>query len=45
MLNGCIKNTTPEYEDCRKIAEAKELPLKLVYNAAINAMQSFKGTE
>jgi hypothetical protein len=42
MLNGSIKNITPEHEDCRKIAEAKELPLKLVYNAAINAAQSIK---
>jgi pyridinium-3,5-bisthiocarboxylic acid mononucleotide nickel chelatase len=42
MLNGYTKNITPEYEDCRKIAEAKELPLKLVYNAAINAIQSIK---
>jgi uncharacterized protein (DUF111 family) len=42
MLNGSIKNISPEHEDCRKIAEAKELPLKLVYNAAINAAQSIK---
>jgi uncharacterized protein (DUF111 family) len=42
MLNGCVKNITPEYEDCRKIADAKELPLKQVYNAAINAIQSIK---
>ena len=42
MLNGSIKNITPEHEDCREIAEAKELPLKLVYNAAINAAQSIK---
>ena len=42
VLNGCIKNITPEHEDCRKIADAKELPLKLVYNAAINAAQSIK---
>jgi uncharacterized protein (DUF111 family) len=42
MLNGYTKNITPEYEDCRKIADAKELPLKLVYNAAINDIQSIK---
>ena len=35
-------SVTPEHEDCRKIADAKELPLKLVYNAAINAAQSIK---
>ncbi len=42
MLNGCVKNITPEHENCRKIADAKELPLKLVYNAAINAAQLVK---
>ncbi len=42
MLNGYTKNITPEYEDCRKIADAKELPLKEVYNAARNAVQSVK---
>lgn len=41
-LNGQTKNVSPEYEDCRKIANAKELPLKQVYNAAINAIQSIK---
>ncbi|GAX60935.1 hypothetical protein SCALIN_C16_0009 [Candidatus Scalindua japonica] len=40
MLNGSIKNITPEHEDCRKIADINALPLKLVYNAAINAAQS-----
>jgi hypothetical protein len=42
MLNECIKNITPEHENCRKIADAKELPLRLVYNAAINAAQLIK---
>jgi len=42
MLNGCIKNITPEHEDCRKIADERGLPLKLVYNAATNAAQSIK---
>ena len=42
MLNGCVKNITPEHENCREIADAKELPLKLVYNAAINAAQLIK---
>lgn len=42
MLNGCVKNISPEHESCRKIADAKELPLKLVYNAAINAAQLIK---
>lgn len=42
MLNGCIKNISPEHEDCRKIADERGLPLKLVYNAATNAAQSIK---
>ena len=42
MLNGCVKNITPEHEDCREIADAKDLPLKLVYNAALNAAQSIE---
>lgn len=42
MLNGCIKNISPEHEDCRKIADERGLPLKLVYNAAMNAAQSLK---
>ena len=41
-LNGCIKNITPEHENCRKIADEKGLPLKLVYNAVMNAAQSIE---
>lgn len=41
-LNGCIKNITPEHEDCRKIADDKGLPLKLVYNAAMYAAQTIE---
>ena len=37
-----LENITPEYEDCRKIANAKEIPLKRVYNAVINAIPSIK---
>ncbi len=42
VLNGCIKNITPEHEDCRKIAEERGIPLKLIYNTAMNAAQSMK---
>ena len=42
MLNGSIKNITPEHEDCRKIAEERGIPLKLIYNTAMNAAQSIK---
>ncbi len=40
MLNGYIKNITPEHEDCKKIADERGLPLKLIYNTAMNAAQS-----
>lgn len=36
-LNGQIKNMSPEYEDCRRIAESKAVPLKSVYEAAMEA--------
>jgi hypothetical protein len=42
MLNGYIKNITPEHEDCKKIADDRGLPLKQVYNAAMKAAQSVK---
>ncbi|MCP4269894.1 MAG: nickel pincer cofactor biosynthesis protein LarC [Candidatus Brocadiaceae bacterium] len=41
-LNGHVKNITPEHEDCKKIAEERGLPLRLVYNTAMNAAQSFE---
>ncbi len=31
-FDGDIKSMSPEYEDCRKIAEEKGIPLKHVYN-------------
>lgn len=36
-LNGQIKNISPEYEDCRRIAEEKAVPLRSVYEAAMEA--------
>jgi uncharacterized protein (DUF111 family) len=42
MLNGCIKNISPEHEDCKKIADDRGLPLKQVYNAAMKAVQLVK---
>jgi uncharacterized protein (TIGR00299 family) protein len=33
--NGTITNYAPEYEDCRKIAEEKQVPLKAVMQAAV----------
>lgn len=37
-LNGQIKSISPEYEDCKKIAEERNVPLKLVYSAATEAI-------
>ena len=39
-LNGTVTNYAPEYEDCRKLAEAGGVPLKQVMQAA---MQSYSG--
>ncbi|MEB2308823.1 MAG: nickel pincer cofactor biosynthesis protein LarC [Candidatus Brocadiaceae bacterium] len=36
-LNGDIKSISPEYEDCKKIAEEKGIPLKQVYNTISQA--------
>ena len=30
-------NSSPEYEDCRKLAIENQIPLKVVYQAAIDA--------
>ena len=34
-LNGSVSNFAPEYEDCRRIAEAQQVPLKTVMQEAI----------
>jgi pyridinium-3,5-bisthiocarboxylic acid mononucleotide nickel chelatase len=34
-LNGTVSNYAPEYEDCRRIAEAQQVPLKTVMQEAI----------
>jgi len=39
-LNGSITNFAPEYEDCRRIAEANAIPLKQVQQATINSYLS-----
>jgi uncharacterized protein (TIGR00299 family) protein len=36
-LNGAATNFAPEYEDCRRIAERRRLPLKSVMQEAIRA--------
>jgi hypothetical protein len=34
-VNGHVRHATPEYEDCRKLAEEKNVPLQLVIAEAI----------
>jgi len=36
-LNGHIQQASPEFEDCRKLAEAKNVPLQRVMDEAIRA--------
>jgi len=37
--NGTVKTVTPEYEDCKKLALEKDIPLKDVLAAATKAVQ------
>lgn len=39
-LDGQIVQAAPEFESCRKLAEAAKVPLKTVYEAAIQAIRS-----
>ena len=34
-MNGTVTNYAPEYEDCRKIAAEKQVPLKSVMQEAV----------
>ena len=36
-LNGEIVQVAPEYESCRAIAASADVPLKVVYDAAVAA--------
>ena len=36
-FSGKVVNFAPEYEDCRRIAKEKRVPLKLVQQAAIKS--------
>lgn len=35
------KQISPEYEDCRKTASERDIPLSMVYNASLQAARSF----
>jgi pyridinium-3,5-bisthiocarboxylic acid mononucleotide nickel chelatase len=39
-LNGHIRQASPEFEDCRKLAEAKNVPLQKVMEAALKEWNS-----
>jgi pyridinium-3,5-bisthiocarboxylic acid mononucleotide nickel chelatase len=39
-LDGRVVQTAPEYESCKKLADAKSVPLKTVYEAALAAVIS-----
>jgi uncharacterized protein (DUF111 family) len=41
-VNGHIRQATPEYEDCRKIAVEKNVPLQTIITAA---QQAFVGAQ
>ncbi len=40
-LNGDIKNISPEYEDCKRIAEERHIPLKHVYTIITKELDTF----
>jgi uncharacterized protein (DUF111 family) len=40
-MNGSVSNYAPEYEDCRALAEANRVPLKMVIE---EAMRQYKAT-
>jgi uncharacterized protein (DUF111 family) len=41
-VNGRILHVSPEYEDCRKLAEEKNVPLQRVINEALRSYESSK---
>jgi pyridinium-3,5-bisthiocarboxylic acid mononucleotide nickel chelatase len=38
-VNGCIHHVAPEYEDCRKLASEKNVPLQQVINEALRSFE------
>jgi uncharacterized protein (DUF111 family) len=41
-MNGSISNYAPEYEDCRALAEANNVPLKMVLEEATQQYLRFQ---
>ena len=44
-LDGCVLNAAPEFEDCRRIALERNVPLKQVQAAANAAFQKLTGND
>ena len=42
LLAGKVVNAVPEFEDCKKLAEEKAVPLKMVEGAALRAINAEK---
>ncbi|MCF6159544.1 MAG: nickel pincer cofactor biosynthesis protein LarC [wastewater metagenome] len=40
-LAGEVKSLSPEYEDCRRIAEEKGIPLKQVYRSIVKELEGY----
>ncbi len=38
-VNGAVRQASPEFEDCRKLAEEKKVPLQVVLDAALRAWE------
>jgi uncharacterized protein (DUF111 family) len=41
-VKGRILHVAPEYDDCRKLAEEKNVPLQRVINEALRSYESSK---
>ena len=41
-LNDEIIKITPEYEDCKKIARSKKIPIKEIYGEALRLAEDLK---
>jgi hypothetical protein len=43
LLEGKVVSAKPEYEECRKAAAGRGVPLKTVYEEAVIASRKFTG--
>jgi pyridinium-3,5-bisthiocarboxylic acid mononucleotide nickel chelatase len=44
-VNGCILHVAPEFDDCRKLAVEKNVPLQRVFNEAMRSYDASSKTE